>query len=219
MKLFSNKKAVVFVAVLALAFMNIAAAKPAANTGLPDNGTNVIPADRIIDRTSDKIPVDKTATKKLQELQQKESSSRQSVTVRTPIPLPNGVELGTGEVVQVNYSDGVVTHQAVAATCAVTSSVQNPTVANGSARASHSYGLSSGCSETTSVNGILSSYAAPWWHQRSFKTTSVRPGITAYWVTSKTCVNTSSRTWHAENAVGSSVVGLTPDVNLACNPG
>ncbi|WP_146071012.1 hypothetical protein [Cryobacterium sp. Y57] len=219
MKRVSNKKAVVLVVVLALAFMNIAAANPAANTSLPDNGTNVIPADRIIDRISDKIPVDEAATKKLQEFQQRESSSRQSVTVRTPIPLPDGVALGTGELVQVNYSDGVVTYQAVAAACTVTSSVTNPKVVNGSARSSHSYGLSSDCSETTSVNAILSSYAAPWWHQRSFKTTTVRPGITAYWSTSKTCVNTSSRTWHAENAVGSSVVGLSADVNLACNPG
>jgi hypothetical protein len=32
-------------------------------------------------------------------------------------------------------------------------------------------------------------------------------------------VNSGSTTWHAENAVGSSTISLSPNVNLACNPG
>ncbi|TDW29882.1 hypothetical protein EDD25_1600 [Cryobacterium psychrophilum] len=219
MKHVSTLRTAGLIGALALAFMTIAAANPVASYTAPDNGTNAVAVDQIIDRMSDRMPVDATAINALQERQQTASANQQPVTVHTPIPLPAGVALRTGENVQVNYSDGVVVHQSLAASCTATSSVGNPYVSNGVALASHSYGLSGGCSATASVNGILSSFAWPWWHQRDFHTVNVSPSSTTYWATRKICVNTGSTTWHAENSVGSSSISLTPDVNLACNPG
>lgn len=219
MKRVSTQRTAGLVGALALAFMTIAAANPAASNISSDNGTNAVAVDQIIDRTSDRMPVDAIAMNALQVRQQRASASQQPVTVHTPIPLPAGVALRTGEKVQVNYSDGVVVHQALAASCTATSSVGNPYVSNGVALASHSYGLSGGCSATASVNGILSSFAWPWWHQRDFRTVTVYPASTTYWATRKICVNSGSTSWHAENAVGSSSISLTPDVNLACNAG
>ncbi len=69
------------------------------------------------------------------------------------------------------------------------------------------------------MNGILSSFAWPLWHQRDFETVTVTPGSSLYWATDKKCVNSGSTTWHSENAIGSSDTALSADVNLACNPG
>ena len=203
---------------LALAFMTIAAANPAASNISSDNGTSAVAVDHIIDRTSDRMPVAAIAMDALQVRQQTASANQQPVTVHTPISLPAGVALRTGKTVQVNYSDGVVVHQALAASCTATSSVGNPEIYNELALASHSYGLSGGCSATASVKGILSSFAWPWWHPRDFRTVTVRPAGTTYWTTRTICVNSASTTWHAENAVGSSIITVTPDINLACHP-
>lgn len=208
---------------VAIAASVVFAAAPAtaspAHTRSSDIATNTAPPDQVIDRTSERMPVDATAMNTLQARQPAASASQQVVSTNTPIPLPAGVVLRTGETIQVNYSDGVVVHQAIAASCTSTSSVQNPYVSGGYAWSYHTHGLSSGCSGSTDVNGILSSFAWPLWHQRDFETVTVTPGSSLYWATDKKCANSGSTTWHSENAIGSSDTALSPDVNLACNPG
>ena len=211
-------------AIVAASFMMIGLGATSAVATEPDTpdpevvndttyGANVdVGSVRIVDRTFESMPIQATAARTL-------PSTGLTTEAYVPIPLPPGFELAVGETVQVNYSDGVVTQQAIALACTSTSSVGNPYVTSGQARSSHSHGLSSGCAAKASVNGILSSYAAPWWHQRDFETVTVNPDYTVYWVTSRACVNSGTTTWHSENAIGSSVTALSPNVNLACNPG
>lgn len=59
--------------------------------------------------------------------------------------------------------------------------------------------------------------AAPWWHQRDFKGRTINPGVTLHWSTNRQCSNNNTQTWHAENAISSAYVALSPDVNLACS--
>ena len=141
------------------------------------------------------------------------------IAVDGVIPVPADISLRVGETVQVNYGDGVIVHRALAAGCTSSSAVSNPYVASGYAWSDHSHSLSSGCPSSTSVNGILSSFAWPWWQQRDFYTVTVSPGTSVYWSPRKQCQNSGSTTWHAENAIGSSTTALSADVNLACNPG
>lgn len=201
-----------FAGVLMIAALTFSAAPAIAATGAPADGNVDVGAVRIIDRTSESMPLRTTAAKTLQ-------STGMTPEAYVPIPLPPGVELAAGETVQVNYSDGVITQQAITASCTTSSSVETPYVATGYARSRHSHGLSSGCAGTADVNGILSSYAAPWWHQRKFVTVTVTPGAMVSWSTTKACQNSGTTTWHSENAIGSSDTALSPDVNLACNPG
>lgn len=189
------------------------AAEPDTPDSVVTNGPNMDDrAVRIIDRTFERMPIPSTAAQALQ-------STGVTTEEYVPIPLPPGVKLALGETVQVNYSDGVVTQQAIALACTSTSSVQTPYVSSGTARSRHTHGISSGCAQTASVNGILSSFAWPWWYQRDFETVTVYPNSTVSWSTIRGCQSSGSTTWHSENAIGSSIAALSPDVNLACNPG
>ncbi|WP_139415817.1 hypothetical protein [Agromyces laixinhei] len=134
----------------------------------------------------------------------------------------NGTTYGPNEDVgAVRVIDRTFESMPIPATAAKTlqSTGVTPYVATEYARSRHSHGISSGCAQTASVNGILSSFAWPWWYQRSFVTVKVNPGATVSWSTTRACQNSGSTTWHSENAIGSSVTALSPDVNLACNPG
>lgn len=148
-----------------------------------------------------------------------EASDDVAAAVGKPIPLPAGVTLEAGDTVQVLYSDGVVMHEAATRTCTVTSSVTNPRKVNNTVRADHTYGLGTGCRDRTTVVGLLDSWAPPLWHQRDFERITVSPKTTMYWGTVKGCVNSTTKTWHAENAVGASSISLSADKSLACNPG
>jgi hypothetical protein len=148
----------------------------------------------VINLTGEQVPPDHAALNTISAklaatpMTQRSASSGSAAVAGSAVPLPAGVELRAGETLQVNYSDGIVVHQAVTAACSVTSSVTKPD-------------------------------AAPLWHQRDFETTTVFPNTTWYCGTVKGCVNSGSTTWHAENAVGSSTISLSPNVHLACNPG
>ena len=61
------------------------------------------------------------------------------------VPLPAGVKLLPGEVVRINYRNGVAVHEAKSGTCTATATVRRPTSAN-SAESLHSYYRGSGCS-------------------------------------------------------------------------
>lgn len=189
-----------------------------ASTAAVGDGTSPSPADRVIDRTSERIPIDVTAVNTLKARQLNASDGGQAIAIK-PVPLPDGVVLKPGETIQVNYADGVAVHTAIAAGCSSTSTVDTPYVSGGYAWSYHTHGLSTGCSGSAYVNGILSSLAWPNWWQRDFETVNVTPGSTLYWATNRKCVNSGSTTWHSENAIGSSDTALSPDKNLACNPG
>lgn len=210
MKTAIGPKAAGLAGVLMLAAVTCSAAPASASTSTPDDGRVDIAKIRIFDRTYERMPARATASQTLAGI------STQSYV---PMLLPPGVALAAGESLQVNYSDGVVTQQAIALGCTATSSVSNPYVQSGGARAQHSYGLSSGCGATAYVNGILGSFAWPLWHNRDFRSVTVRPGFTTYWTTSRVCVNSGSTTWRSENFIGSAVTAVSSAVNLACNPG
>lgn len=225
MNAFKKKTIASALGALALVGASIATATPALAAAESPSTLQSVPVTRVLNLTSQQVPMDhaalNTITKKLAATPSsaRSASGATAAVEGSAVPLPAGVKLSAGETLQVNYSDGVVTHQAVTAACQVTSSVTKPYKSNNSGRADHTYGLGSGCSGATSVNAILSSYAAPLWHQRDFESTTVSPKTTMYWGTVKGCVNSGSTTWHAENAVGSSSISLSPNVNLACNPG
>ena len=61
-----------------------------------DIATNSAPPDQVIDRTSERMPVDATAMNTLQARQPAASASQQVVSANMPIPLPAGVVLRTG---------------------------------------------------------------------------------------------------------------------------
>ncbi len=213
------QRTVAFAGAAVLALLTVAAARPAAaDPASPGDAPKPVAVTKVIDRTSEKIPVDVTAVKALQASELAGATNPQAVAVK-PVPLPDGVTLQPGETLQVNYSNGVAVHQAITAACTSTSTVDTPYVSGGYAWSYHSHGISSGCSNSASVNGILSSYAPPLWWQRDFQTVTVTPGSSLYWATNKKCVNSGSKTWHSENAIGSSDTALSPDKNLACNPG
>jgi hypothetical protein len=170
-----------------------------------------IGADRVMNRTSERIPVDRAAVSA--------AEGGGAAVLGDPIPVPTGVQLRAGETLRISYSDGVVVHNAVTAACTATSSVTGPRKVNNTASADHTYGLGSGCRDSTTVVALLDSWAPPLWHQRDFEQMTVRPKTTMYWGTVKGCVNTSAKTWHAQNAVGSSIISLSADKSLACNPG
>lgn len=221
----SRRKLAGFVGVLALVTVSVATAGPAMASSDSSFAPDASVPDRVIDLSSERVPWDYAALAKVDDelsatpTTHRSTSQTTSAVLGGAVPLPEGAQLRVGETLQVNYSDGIVVHQAVTAACTATSSVSNPYKSGSAGRADHSYGLSSGCPGNTSVNAILSSFAAPWWHQRDFKTVSVIPGTTSYWGTTRTCVNSNSTTWHAENAVGSSSISLSSNVNIACNPG
>ena len=210
--------AVVAAAVAASVAFAVAPASAAPSVAKATPGTQSTEAkpapDRVIDRTSERIPIDVGTL----QARQQAAGNGQAVAIK-PVPLPAGVVLQLGETVQVNYADGVAVHTAIAAGCSSTSTVDTPYVSSGYAWSYHTHGLSTGCVGSASVNGILSSFAWPNWWQRDFSTVMVTPGSTLYWATNRKCVNTGSTTWHSENAIGSSDTALSPDKNLACNPG
>lgn len=183
-----------------------------ASDSAPPHDDPTTPSVRVVDRSVENAPATKRAPLT-------HDAVSPPISVEGVIPVPDDIIVRVGETVQVNYSDGVVVHQALAAGCTSSSAVSNPYVASGYAWADHSHSLSSGCPGSTSVNGILSSFAWPLWHQRDFYTVSVSPGTSVYWSPRKRCQNSGSTTWHTENAIGSSTTALSADVNLACNPG
>ncbi|MGN6426067.1 MAG: hypothetical protein ACTHMF_04540 [Leifsonia sp.] len=202
---------------VAFTMSSTAAASPGA--GSPVESPKLTAETRVVDRTSEKMPVDAAAMDSLR------ARARATIDIPTtsvaakPIPLPPDVAIRPGETVQVDYSDGVAVHRMLAPACTSTSTVDTPYVSGGYAWSYHTHGLSAGCPGSASVNGILSSLAPPWWWQRDFTTVTVTPGSTLYWPTNRKCESGGATSWHSENAIGSSVTALSPDRSLACNPG
>lgn len=215
------------VGALGVLTLSLGAASPAtASTDAGEAPTKVLAVDRVIDRTSEFLPLNRAALNTLATRTQSvltgastEQAGLRSTTATAALPLPAGVTLDPGETVRVNYSDGVATHQMVSASCKITDSVQNPYVDGGYAWSYHTYGKSAGCAGNTSINGILSSYAAPWWHQRDFTTETTQPNQTTYWATDAKCKNKTKSKWHSENVAGTATTSLSPDTTIACNYG
>ena len=198
----------------------------AASSGSSSSSDGIVVPNREIDLTGQTIPSDATAVAKVRaqlhaisEGDAPASDRAITAVAGDAIPVPAGVQVRAGETLKVTYSDGVVLHQGISATCTATSSVTNPYKTNNTVRADHTYGLGSGCRDKTTVVALLDSYAPPLWHQRDFEQTIVSPKTTMHWGTVKGCVNSTTKTWHAENAVGSSTISLSADKRLACNPG
>jgi hypothetical protein len=185
-----------------------------ASTGSPEDPPPVVrdSADdrRLIDLHDQKIPKDPTI---------RSAADHGDAVSGAAVLLPPGVNLRSGDTVVVRYRDGLVIHRGISATCTATSSVTNPYKSNNAVRAEHTYGLGSGCRDKTAPVGLLDSWAPPLWHQRDFEQVTVAPNQTMYWGTMRSCVNSTPKTWHAENAVGSSSISLSADKSLACNPG
>jgi len=209
---YANRIAAAFACTMLSGVLAAGSTSASASDSAPLGDDAATPSVRVIDRSDESAPAATSAPLT-------RGAVSPPISVKGVIPVPSEIALRVGETVQVNYSDGVVVHQALAAGCTSSSAVSNPYVASGYAWADHSHSLSSGCPSSTSVNGILSSFAWPWWHQRDFYTVSVNPGTSVYWSPRKKCQNSSSTTWHTENAIGSSTTALSADVNLACNPG
>ncbi|QRY41078.1 hypothetical protein JVX92_01985 [Microbacterium hominis] len=209
---YSNRIAAAFACTVLCGVLAAGSTSASASDSAPLGDDAATPSVRVVDRTNESAPAATRAPLM-------GDAVSPPVSVKGVIPVPPEINLRVGESVQVNYSDGVVVHQALAAGCTSSSAVSNPYVASGYAWSDHSHSLSSGCPNSTSVNGILSSFAWPLWHQRHFYTVTVTPGTSVYWSPRKQCQNNGSTTWHAENAIGSSTTALSADVNLACNPG
>lgn len=208
-----GRRIATFIGVVAVSGMLMVAAGPASASegssgGDGDESTSV----RVIDRGGEKLPVDVAAQREALEL-------GQPVTVRTADPFPDGVELSLGETVQVNYSDGGVVRHAVALGCTITSTAGNPYKTSNKAQAAHSHSLSSGCSSSQFIQGVLESYSWPWWHTRDIKNVTVYPGWTTYFYTQKACVNSNNTQWKARNDRGPTTIVQSSEVTLACNPG
>lgn len=170
--------------------------------------------DRVIDNSSEKLPVMGIHPNSVDS----RSTAQESFTVAGEIPLPTGVKLTVGETVQVNYSDGVAVHHALSAACTTSATAYNPYMGQGQVRASHSISRSSGCSGGYLLVGELESYAPPFWHKRNSGSNTVQPGTTAFVITSKLCVNTSSKLWKART-LNVTLLAVSPEVSLPCNPG
>lgn len=131
------------------------------------------------------------------------------------VPLPAGVKLLPGEVVRINYRNGVAVHEAKSGTCTATATVRTPTSAN-SAESLHSYYRGSGCSTSAYIRGAL--WANTWLGMSLMDSLSVtvKPGHTTWWGTSKRCAGFDATTWYAET--GWPAIVSSPDVTLKCNP-
>jgi hypothetical protein len=63
------------------------------------------------------------------------------VVVPGEIPLPEGLHLSHGEVVQISYADGVVVHEAISVACTQSTLATNPVRSGNSATAHHEYSV------------------------------------------------------------------------------
>ena len=209
----SRRRIATFIRVTAVAGTLMLAAGPASASELSSggDGDKSTPV-RVVDRTFENLPVDVTAQREAIELQR-------PVDVRSAVPLPPDIKLSVGKTVLVNYRDGVAVHQAATQACTISSTAGNPGKSGNSALASHSHSVSSGCPSSQFVQGILESYASPWWHTRDITNSTVEPGWTSYFFTDKACVNSNNTQWKARNDRGSTTIAQSPEVTLACNPG
>lgn len=132
---------------------------------------------RVINLPDDRMPLPEAAAAR--------AGNSDGVDSMVPgvIPLPDGVRIGVGERVQVNYLDGVVVHVQTLAGCTVSHSAGNPYKSNGMARAAHSFGLSSGCPSREYVTGRLWGHVNFFWGYRLqySHTVIVVPGNTYFW--------------------------------------
>jgi hypothetical protein len=197
-----------------------ASAATAAATGTADGVT------RVVDRTSEAMPVDSAAIRTLHARIQSLSTAQRTegsanvgaVRSTADIPLPAGVTMKPGETVLVNYADGVVTHTAITASCTSTSSAQTPYKDSGYAWSYHDHHLSAGCAGGTSVNGLLETKALTFgWTARDFETVTVDPNSSMYWATDAKCKGSSNTSWHGLNSIGSSVTAQSATKTLACS--
>lgn len=155
--------------------------------------------DRVIDRSHEKMPWRAAA---------RSTAAQEGIVVGVASPVPADLAPGEGETVQVNYADGVVLHQSIAAGCTVSKSAGVPEKRSGKAQARHTLEVSVGCTNRYSATGYLIEGSAT----RDSDTWSGGPGSYASWLTSRTCSGSGGRAWYA----------MTDDVTsakitLACN--
>lgn len=137
------------------------------------------------------------------------------VVIEGVVPLPREVELSVGERLTVEYADGLVVHEQLAASCTVSLTVYNPKKTNNQAQANHSISVSSGCSSNHTATGRLLSYTGLLgWSMRSSRTSTGYPGSTTVWTTSEPCATGTSTKWQA--TTGLPVVATSAEVTLAC---
>lgn len=135
------------------------------------------------------------------------------------VHLPPGVFLTVGETILVHYSDGVVLHERVAASCQVTATAGKPfkNLKYNTAQANFSYGLSSGCGSSQGATAYLKSSVSPYGLKTWSKYASTKPGYTIFWAVHTPCVKGYSRGWSSQ--IGAPAIGDTPSVTLACEGG
>lgn len=170
---------------------------------------------RVVDRRNQLLPASRLP------LPQADMDSQVRI-VMTPgeVPLPSGEALSVGEVVQVNYSNGVAVHERVAATCTVSATAQSPFKAEGPnysrAVARLSYSRSSGCKK----GGAM----AMLWGPHLFQGTSVLSSqylvVVGGWTSSvqllKNCKKGNKKLWRSQ--MGAPEIAGSSWVTLPCTP-
>lgn len=200
----------VTVVAFAVAALAVGGGAPAYASQTPSDDGSGGPIDRVIDHSDQAMPTSQSAARM--------ANGDQPVTIVGEIPLPEDLQLRVGETVQVNYSDGVVTHEAVTAACTVSALSGNPyRTSAAQARSHHEYSLSSSCGDAShTAEGLMSSYAWPVWHQRAWVYVTVNRGTLKSWDVTKKCDSNASSLWRSTTSRGANVVASSGEVSLGC---
>lgn len=145
----------------------------------------------------------------------------QAVVSDAQVPLSEGVTLGVGETLQVNYSDGVAVHTALKAACTQSSTAGVPklTTAGNIVYGSHSFSLSAGCSQKVYPEGRVIRVAALGIHKAmAVRTIQVLPGALASWNVQWTCKSKNATEWFSVTAgeVGGAAIATSAKKKLNC---
>lgn len=170
---------------------------------------------RVIDLSDETMPESKLARAAYEQVAQ---FPDEVVEIPGAVALPAGVNLSPGEVVQVDYADGVVVHAAPAAGCTITRVANKPIKYTAAtphrATATHSVALTSGCSNGRYFGELLRG-TAPNGFSVAMKEVSGTPNTTTFWATYKNCQTTASWKYYSETS-GVGGVKTSASATLAC---
>lgn len=137
--------------------------------------------------------------------------------VRGVTNLPVGVVLAVGEAVQVNYADGVVVYERIAAACTVSRTAYTPskyTTPTNRIAGAHSVSSSASCPTFVAYGNVMQG-TAPNGASVAQTSRQITPNGTTTWATSVNCQASSSNKFFSRTS-GYSGVAYSATATLSC---